>query len=82
MNTPVSTQLKLQGVMQSLIQRSFLQYLALFVVSGLGAWLFLHYGTEWFKDAATGDIRIWEQAGVALGFAIVVALVAFFTRTL
>lgn len=73
---------RIQSILQTLIQRSFFQYLALFLVVGVGSWLALHYGTNIFKNASSDTVRVWEQAGVAFGIALAVSAVAFFARLL
>lgn len=84
MDSPISmtTTQRLKNFVQTMIQRSYLQYLALFTVTAIASYVLLHYGTNWFKDADTDTIRVWEQAGTAAGVALIVALVAFFTRSL
>lgn len=72
---------RVSDLIQRLIQRAFLQYMALFVVAGLGFWLFLHYATNWFNDEQ-GNKKIWAQAGTAFAFALVICLIAYFTRLL
>uniref|UniRef100_A0A6C0JVW6 Uncharacterized protein n=1 Tax=viral metagenome TaxID=1070528 RepID=A0A6C0JVW6_9ZZZZ len=68
-------------LIQRLVQRAFLQYLALFVIVGLGFWLFFHYGTEWFKNE-DGTKQIWMQAGAAFAMALAICTIAYFTRLL
>ena len=82
MDSPMTTTSRIRNFVQSMIQRSYLLYLALFTVTGIMAYVLLHYGTDWFKDAETDTIRVWEQAGTAAAVAFIVALVAFFTRSL
>ena len=73
---------RVMDLVNRLVQRAFLQYLALFVVAALGFWLFLHYGTTWFDDVTTGQKRIWAQAGLSIALALGVCAVAYFTRLL
>ena len=72
---------RLNSIIDTLVQRSFLLYLTLFVCVGLIAWLVLHYGTKWFKNPDR-TVKIYQQAGVAAGIALVVCLIAFFGRLL
>jgi hypothetical protein len=78
----LNTKEKLQTYLNKFVQASFLSYAALFAVVGLVSWLSLHYGTDWFKDASTNTVRIWEQAGVAFAVALTVCLIAFFGKLL
>jgi hypothetical protein len=73
---------RIYSLIESLIQRSFLSYLALFTIVGVGSYLALHYGTNWFQNVTDNTTRVWEQAGVAFGIALLVCAVAFFSRLL
>lgn len=73
---------RIKNLIASLVQKSYLLYLALFVSVGLISYIFLHYGTSWFKNTTDDTIRVWEQAGAAFGAALLVCIIAFFTRML
>lgn len=68
--------------MSAAVQQSFIKYMILYVIVGVVAWLGLHYGTNWFKNASDDTVRVWEQAGVAASIATAVCAIAFFTRML
>lgn len=78
MDTP-SAKTRLMSVVQTLVQRSFFRYLALFVVVGLALWLVFQYGSDLFKDE-TGSTLIWYQAGVAAAAALVISVGFYFSR--
>jgi len=80
MDTPNKS--RISNLISMLIQRSFLVYLALFTVVGVGSYLALHYGTDWFQNVSNSTTRVFEQAGVAFGVALLVCSVAFFSRLL
>lgn len=77
----MSTRDRVVQLVQKLVQRSFLQYVALFTVTCLGFYLMIHYGTTWFNtDPETK--QYYMQFLTAAGMALAVCLLAFFSRLL
>jgi hypothetical protein len=72
---------RVSGVINRLIQRSLLNYLALVVVVGIATFLVLHYYTELFKNE-DGKKIVLHQAIAAAGVAVIAAVAAFFARLL
>lgn len=77
-----STTGRIKNLIANLVQRSYLQYLAVFTATLVVAYLSLHYGTNFFRNVTDDTVRVWEQFGVAFGAALLVAAVLFFTRML
>lgn len=74
-----NVQHRVTGVLNSLVQKAFLKYLALFVLVGLGTFLVLHYHTDLLKDE-DGQKKTLHQAAVAAGVALLASAGVLFAR--
>lgn len=73
---------RVTGVINSLVQRAFLNYMALVAVVGLATFVVLHYWTDLFRDEDTGHKKVLHQALAAAAVAGAAAATAFFARLL
>jgi len=81
-DAPTGVRARVVGVINKLVQRTFLNYAALFTVVGVAAFLVLHYWTALFKHPETGRKQILRQAGAAAALGVIASAFAFFTRML
>jgi predicted ABC-type exoprotein transport system permease subunit len=81
-SAPTGVRARVMGVINKLVQRTFINYVLLFSLVGLASFVVLHYWTDLFKHPETGKKKTLEQALAAGGIAFVAALTAFFTRML
>lgn len=72
---------RVSGVINRLLQRAFLNYVALVAVVGVATFLVFHYYTDLFKNE-DGKKVVLHQSLAAAGVAVVAAVTAFFTRLL
>lgn len=72
---------RVSGVINRLLQRAFLNYVALIAVVGVATFLVFHYYTQLFKNE-DGKKVVLHQAIASAGVAVVAAVAAFFARLL